>query len=61
MVKTWFKFEILYFVYRQSRISLAEKSASDPSSMLKPTKKKMKIKRGSNEMGRLVDIFPCTN
>lgn len=38
---------------KQSRISLAEKSASDPSSMLKPTKKKMKIKRGSNEMGRV--------
>lgn len=61
MVKTWFKFEILYFVYRQSLLSLAEEAASDPSSMLKATKKKMKIKRGSNETDRLVDIFPCTN
>lgn len=38
---------------KQSRISLAEKAASDPSSMLKPTKKKMKMKHGSNETGRV--------
>lgn len=38
---------------KQSRISLAEKAASDPSSTLKPTKKKMKMKRGSNETGRV--------
>lgn len=38
---------------KQSRISLAEKAASDPSSMLKPTKKKMKMKYGSNETGRV--------
>jgi len=38
---------------KQSRISLAEKATSGPSSMLKPTKKKMKIKRGSNETGRV--------
>lgn len=34
---------------KQSLLSLAEEAASDPSSMLKATKKKMKIKRGSNE------------
>lgn len=33
---------------KQSRLSLAEEAASDPSSMLKATKKKMKIKHGSN-------------
>lgn len=38
---------------KQSQISLAEKAASDPSSMLKPTKKKMKMKHGSNETGRV--------